>query len=308
MESSRRRIRGTGERAGPRTLRTRPRKVWPGKTGRHAPARTPHVGPGSCEPITATADPRVRRTRTSRGAAPRGQRVQRVGAQAGPAGACARRSPLSSPESRPAPPRTTRPRAPRLHGRAPRPRSQDRPMEARRAPRHVRPCPAGAEREPPSSRAQSARGGGAPAGRGAGGARAGLRADWPAPRSEAVNGGAAGPGLQNKGLAARGAAAAGGCLAPCGGANGRGAPRVAPGPRENRARADRGPGRMGTAGWGADRRAAVSTGGPGLGGAGGYLRRPEEPAAAGRVRSTCWASRRADGARTAAPVGVFPLM
>lgn len=181
-------------------------------------------------------------------------------------------------------------------------------MEARRAPRHVRPCPAGPSACRPSSRARSAPGGGARARRGAGGARAVLNADWPALRSEAVNGGAAGPRLQNKGLAARGAAA-GGCLAPCGGDNGRSASRVAPGALENRARADRGPGRMGAAGRGADRRAAVSTGGPGHCCAGGHFvttqgacgcgRGPEAPVG----RPGGWA-----GCERAAPVDVFLLI
>nr|XP_025713096.1 uncharacterized protein LOC112812512 [Callorhinus ursinus] len=103
-------------------------------------------------------------------------------------------------------------------------------------------------------------------------ARPAARAPPPSPAEcePAVNGGAAGPRLQNKGQAARGAAA-GGCLAPCRGANGRSASRAAPAPPESRARADRGPGRMGAAGRGADRRAAVSTGGPGHCCAGGYF-------------------------------------
>ncbi|KAK2121175.1 hypothetical protein P7K49_002561, partial [Saguinus oedipus] len=75
--------------------------------------------------------------------------------------------------------------------------------------------------------------------RDAGGALATRRADWPAPRSEAVNGGWAGPPLQNKGQAARGAAA-GECLVPCLGGNGLSASRAAPGTPESRARADRG--------------------------------------------------------------------
>lgn len=70
-----------------------------------------------------------------------------------------------------------------------------------------------------------------------GGARAGWCADWPAQRSGAVNGGWARQLLQNKGLAARGAAA-GGCLALCRGANGRSASRATPGPPESRALAD----------------------------------------------------------------------
>lgn len=71
---------------------------------------------------------------------------------------------------------------------------------------------------------------------GAGGRGAGP--DWPARRSVAVYGGGAGPPLQNKGQAARGAAA-GGCLAPGRGANGQTASRATPGPPEGRARAAR---------------------------------------------------------------------
>lgn len=80
-------------------------------------------------------------------------------------------------------------------------------------------------------------------GQGEGRGRAGRRrrgavTDWPARRSEAVYGGWAGPPLQNKGQAARGAAA-GRCLAPGWGANGQNASRTTPGPPESRARADR---------------------------------------------------------------------
>lgn len=141
-----------------------------------------------------------------------------------------------------------------------------------------------------------------------GGARAARRADWSALRSEAVNGGAAVPWLQNKGQAARGAAA-GGCLAPCGGANGRSASRALPGPPKSLSRADRAPGWMGAAGRGADRGAAVSTGGPRHCCAGGYFvatrgacgcgRGPEAPV--GRLGG--WAGR-----ERAAPVDVFLLI
>jgi hypothetical protein len=96
------------------------------------------------------------------------------------------------------------------------------------------------------------------------------RADWLELRSEAVNGGWAGPLLQNKGQAAHGAVA-GGCLAPGLGASNRSASRASPRPPESRARADRGLVRMGAAGRGADRRAAVSTGGPPYGCACGYF-------------------------------------
>lgn len=144
--------------------------------------------------------------------------------------------------------------------------------------------------------------------RGQGGARELQRSDWPVLRSEAVNGGAAVPWLQNKGQAAR-RAAAGGCLAPCRSANGRSASRAVPAPPESRTRAGRGPGRMGAAGRGADRGAAVSTGGPRHCYAGGYFvatrracgcgRGPEPPV--GRLGR--WAGR-----ERAAPVDVFLLI
>lgn len=226
-----------------------------------------------------------------------------------PAHACALRSSLSPPP-RPAPPRGAPPPGPStligwLRGRV----RQAGQWEHGALRGTCAPAQAGLVRAGRAPR-RGARGEGTRGRGGArGGAQAGRRADWPTPRCEAVNGGAAGPRLQNKGQAARGAAAAVGCLAPCRGANGRNASRAAPAPPESRARTDRGSGRMDAAGWGADRRAAVSTGGPGDCCAGGYFvatrgscdcgQGPEAPV--GRL------GRRA-GRERAAPVDVFDLI
>lgn len=121
------------------------------------------------------------------------------------------------------------------------------------------------------------------------------------PRAQAVNGGAAGPRLQNKGLAARGAAAvaaAGACRVPCRwSANGRNASRAVRGAR-------RGRGRMGAAGWGSERRAAVSTGGPRSRGSPTRLRGWPGRIVSGSLGA--WVGKRAEPARSLGPWGCLP--
>lgn len=286
--------------------------VRPGKPKSCArPTHEPRFGPGSCGPHVHEPTQACGETEWRTGSPPREKpagedRGLNTQAQDRPR---LRTAILFEPAPGPAPPRRVPPPGPStligwLRGRA-----RQAGQWERGAPRGTcAPAQPGRVRAGPAP-GRGARGEGTRERGGArGGARAGGRADWPTPRSEAVNGGAAGPRLQNKGQAARGAAA-GGCLAPCGGANGRSASRAAPAPPESRARANRGPGRMGAAGRGADRRAAVSTGGPGHCCAGGYFvatrgscdsgRGPEAPV--GRQ------GRRA-GRERAAPVDVFVLI
>lgn len=205
------------------------------KAGPARKHRAPHAGPGAGSP----SRPRPLHARGASG--PPGRSSTRPGTLAARRLRAALSAELATP--RPARARTPRP-ASRLHGRL-RGRARSTGQWQRGAPRGTCAPARGGGARAAESGARGARRGGVRAG-GRGGARAALRADWPARRSEAVNGGAAGPRLQNKGLAARGAAAAaGGCLAPGGGgANGRSAPRAARAPRENRARADQAP-----AGW-----------------------------------------------------------
>lgn len=218
------------------------------------------------------------------------RRPRRPSLPARPACARARRSSRNPPPLSPRPP-LPRPRSPRFlqAGSEAAPGGPANGSAARSAARALQPLPAGCELAELLGLERAGRGRAGQAGRGAerrqdgGGALATRRADWPVPRSEAVNGVWAGPRLQNKGQAARGAAA-GGCLAPCLGANGLSASRAAPGTPESRARADRGPGRMGAAGRGADRGAAVSTGGPGCSCAGGYFVATQGYCGCGRAR------------------------
>lgn len=140
----------------------------PGGSGQEhrGPAHTASA-PGSCGLNTSSADPRVREARaTHRLRGPHHQRtLQAESPSRGP------RRLRAALLAEPAPPPRPRPRGPRPSQAGARPRSEARPMGARRAPRHVRPAQPRRVRagRPPGLGARRA------GARGRGGARGGMR-------------------------------------------------------------------------------------------------------------------------------------